>query len=51
MLKEVKKNTISENIYACNRDKIQLYKLVSELTSSVKENPLLIEMKVFLSAW
>ena len=40
MLKEAKKNTISENIYACNRDTRQLYKLVSELTSSVKENPL-----------
>ena len=40
MLKEAKKNTISEKTYACNRDTRQLYKLVSELTSSVKENPL-----------
>ena len=40
MLKEAKKNTISEKISACNRDTKQLYKLVSELTSSVKENPL-----------
>ena len=40
MLKEAKKNTISEKIYACNRDTRKLYKLVSELTSSVKENPL-----------
>ena len=40
MLKEAKKITISEKIYACNRDTRQLYKLVSELTSSVKENPL-----------
>ena len=40
MLKETKKNTISEKIYACNIDTRQLYKLVSELTSSVKENPL-----------
>ena len=37
MLKEAKKNTISEKIYASNRDASQLYKLVSELTSSVKE--------------
>ena len=40
MLKEAKRNTISEKIYACNRDTRKLYKLVSELTSSVKENPL-----------
>ena len=40
MLKEAKKNTISEKIYACNRDTKKLYKLVSELTSSVRENPL-----------
>ena len=40
MLKEAKKSTISEKIHACNRDTKQLYKLVSELTSSVKENPL-----------
>ena len=40
MLKEAKKNTISEKIYACNRDTRKLYKLVSELTSLVKENPL-----------
>ena len=40
VLKEGKKNTISEKIYACNRDMRQLHKLVSELTSSVKENPL-----------
>ena len=38
MLKEAKKNTISEKIYACNKDTKQLCKLVSELTSSVKEN-------------
>ena len=31
---------ISEKIYACNRDTRKLYKLVSELTLSVKENPL-----------
>ena len=40
MLKEAKKNTISEKIYACNGDTRKLYKLVSELMSSVKENPL-----------
>ena len=40
MLKEAQKTTISEKIYVCNRDTKQLYKLVSELTSSVKENPL-----------
>ena len=40
MLKEAMKNTISEKIYACNRDTRKLYKLVSELTWSVKENPL-----------
>ena len=40
MLKEAKKNTISEKICACNRDTRKLYKLVSELASSVKENPL-----------
>ena len=40
MLKEAKKNTISEKIYACNRDIRKLYKLVSELTSPIKENPL-----------
>ena len=40
MLKEVKRTTISEKICACNRDKKQLYTLVSELTSSIKENPL-----------
>ena len=40
MLKEATKNTISEKIYACNRDTKQLYKSASELTSSVKENPL-----------
>ena len=40
MLKEPQKYTISEKIDACNRDTKQLYKLVSELTSSVKENPL-----------
>ena len=40
MLKEAKKNTISEKIDACNRDRKQLFKLVSELTSSVKDNPL-----------
>ena len=40
MLKEAKKSTIIERIYTCNRDTKQLYKLVTELTSSVKENPL-----------
>ena len=40
MLKEVKRNNSSQKIYACNIDTKQLYKLVSELTSSVKENPL-----------
>ena len=40
MLKEAKKNTINEEIYAFNRDTKQLYRLVSELTPSVKENPL-----------
>ena len=40
MLKEAKKTTISEKIYACNRDTKQLYKLVSEVTLSVKENAL-----------
>ena len=40
MLKEAKKTTISRKIYACNRDTKQLYKLVSELISSVKGNPL-----------
>ena len=38
MLKEAKKNTISEKIYVCNRDTRKLYK--SELTSSVMENTL-----------
>ena len=42
MLKEAKKTTTSEKIYACNRYTKQLNKLVTELTSSVKENPLLI---------
>ena len=40
ILKEAKKTTISEKIYAHNRDTKQLYKLVSEVTPSVKENPL-----------
>ena len=40
MLKEAKTNTTNEKIYACNRDTQLLYKLVSELTSSIKENPL-----------
>ena len=39
MLKDAKKTTISEKIYTCNRDLKQLYKLVTELSSSVKENP------------
>ena len=42
MLKEAKRTTISEKIYACNRNTKQLYKLVSELRSSNKENPLSI---------
>ena len=40
MLKSAKKTTISEKIHTCNRDRKQLNKLVIELTSSVKENPL-----------
>ena len=40
MFKEAKRTNISEKIYACNRDIKQLYKLVSELTSSIKENSL-----------
>ena len=40
MLKEAKNNTISEKIDAYNRNTKQLFKLVSELTSSVKDNPL-----------
>ena len=39
MSKEAKKTTISE-IYTCNGDMKQLYKLVTELPSSVKEIPL-----------
>ena len=40
ILKEAKKNSISEKIDACNRNTKWLFKLVSELTSSVKDNPL-----------
>ena len=40
MLKEAKKNTVSEKVDACNRNTKWLFKLVSELTSSVKDNPL-----------
>ena len=40
MLKDAKKTTISKKICACNSDTKQLYKLVTELRSSVKENPL-----------
>ena len=40
MLKDAKKASISEKIWTCNRDTKQLYKLVTELTSSIKESPL-----------
>ena len=43
MLEEPKKTTFNEKIYVCNRDTKLLYKLVPELTSSVKENPLPID--------
>ena len=40
MLFESKKINISNKVNQCNRDTRQLFKLVSEITSSTKDNPL-----------
>ena len=40
MLFESKKINISNKVNHCNRDTSQLFKLVSEITSSTKDNPL-----------
>ena len=40
MLLESKQITISDKVKQCNRDTKQLFRLVNEITSSTKDNPL-----------